>query len=95
MKTKENNTQLPQSRSSVSVTDFPTEKWLIKNGFVNDTYSNFNLKINSEIWITVSFSDYDCTNFKGVSISDIDLKHINQIKQIQDLYLALTGTELT
>jgi hypothetical protein len=87
----QDDTQSTQTAISVSVAGLPTENWLIKVGFENDSYSNFNIKIDSELWITVSFSDYDCKIFKGVSLSDIDLKHINNTKQIQDLYIALSG----
>ena len=71
-----------------------TEEWLLKFGFKYNSYSSYNLFIN-DFLLVVSFEDYNCNVFIGVSYDDIDFKHIKHVHQLQNLYFSLTGDELT
>ena len=68
-----------------------TEEWLLKAGFKNST-------VNNKLFIAYGFALYiDDDNDVGVMKFGIDvyLCHIKYIHQLQNLYFALTGEELT
>lgn len=78
-----------------------TEEWLVKFGFnsttelvLNEVCKGFGIEIDEFTWL--------CINNKDASLMDITDKHVillhNPIKyihQLQNLYFALTGEELT
>lgn len=70
-----------------------TEEWLLNFGFESDTYANFNITIDSEIFLTASFYDYECTKFKFLTASDL-ITPVKFVHQLQNLYVALIGEEL-
>lgn len=75
-----------------------TEEWLVKFGFVDNSYGRFYKYIDNEFYITVSFKDYAHTQLSEhpVEVNDyslpLDCKYVHQL---QNLYFALTGEELT
>lgn len=73
-----------------------TEKWLVRMGFVkcNDTDSYYQIKaIGSLLIIYVNHKFNTCE----ISISGLGarVKYLKHIHQLQNLYFALTGSELT
>lgn len=77
-----------------------SEETLLKCGFVNDSYSNFNLYLldeygaKSEEYISIHFKDYACKEYSGAGFSDCYVEECKYLHQIQNLYFALTGKEL-
>lgn len=72
-----------------------TSEILEKCGFENDSYSNFRKSIGKENWLCVSFKDYACKEYSGTDFSDVDVADTLYLHQLQNLYFALTGQELT
>lgn len=75
-----------------------TEEWLLKFGFEDTSYADFIKKFNDHEYIRVSFKDYAHTTLacKPIEVSDFDLKlECKYVHQLQNLYFALTGEELT
>jgi hypothetical protein len=64
-----------------------SEEWLLKFGFVEQSYINYFKK--NDITISKDDNYYEC--FLGV----FGTKEIKYIHQLQNLYFALTGEELT
>ena len=73
------------------------ESWLIKAGFENNSYSVFSRKISEYAWLSISFKDYACSMIcENPDIADHDTNApCKYVHQLQNLYHALTGTELT
>lgn len=75
-----------------------TEDWLRKFGFEDNSYAMFYKYVDNEFFITVSFKDYAHTQLSEhpVEVNDyslpLDCKYVHQL---QNLYFALTGKELT
>lgn len=75
-----------------------TEEWLLKFGFEDNSYARFYKYVDNEFYITVSFKDYAHTQLSEhpVEVNDyslpLDCKYVHQL---QNLYFALTGKELT
>lgn len=75
-----------------------TEEWLLKFGFEDNSYARFYKYVDNEFYITVSFKDYAHTQLSEhpVEVNDyslpLDCKYVHQL---QNLYFALTGEELT
>ena len=68
-----------------------TEEWLLKFGFVNDGYSEW---MKDRYTLDCEYTDKGVYNFviDNRTYLDIDIKHVHQL---QNLYFALTGEELT
>jgi hypothetical protein len=73
-----------------------TEEWLLKFGFIEINRSNFRISFDH---IQTRFIGYDfCEKekeFNGFRYYGHYLHNINHIHQLQNLYFALTQTELT
>lgn len=79
-----------------------TEKWLEKFGFKHHRITKDRNPILECEWMQLAISDFDQRSLlfwdNGLmSIEDhyIDLSHIKYVHQLQNLYFALTGEELT
>lgn len=70
---------------------------LEKCGFADDTYANFSKQIGDFSYLVVSFKDDACTQIREhISIADHDISlKCEYLHQLQNLYYALTQTELT
>ena len=68
-----------------------TEEWLIKFGFDFDGYCSY---WKSEIELTKDTMDEHFQSFNNVG-SGLCQKEIKYVNQLQNLYFALTGEELT
>jgi hypothetical protein len=73
-----------------------TEEWLLKLGFeYNDNYENYRVKAN-EYYNSVKLDDgiwcYNNDNSDAGCYFVTEIKHVHQL---QNLYFALTGQELT
>lgn len=66
-----------------------TEEWLLKFGFKKELDSFYRIK-NSYL-LEVLFHDKGFT----ITTQSVCLNHINYLHQLQNLYFALTGAELT
>lgn len=69
-----------------------TEEWLIKFGFSTTQWDNFNshrLMVGDNDYTIVIYSDGNC------EVGDIVTLKIKSVHQLQNLYFALTGEELT
>jgi hypothetical protein len=69
-----------------------TEEWLLKFGFEKTEWDNFNsyrLMIGSNDYAIILYSDGNC------EVGDIITCKIEYVHQLQNLYFALTGEELT
>lgn len=69
-----------------------TEEWLLKFGFITTQWDNFNsyrLVIGDNDYAIVIYSNGKC------EVGDIIITKINYVHQLQNLYFALTGEELT
>lgn len=73
-----------------------TEEILLKAGFKNDSYANFSIKVADYAHLVYSFKEYTCiTLSEFVTVADHDLNvKCEYVHQIQNLYFALTGTEI-
>jgi len=68
-----------------------TEEWLLRFGFIYNTpLEEFVLPV-SDIGFSVEVFDSSIE----VSIENVVIQNINSVHQLQNLYLALTGEELT
>ena len=67
-----------------------TEEWLLKFGFVNDGYGEW---MKDRYTLDCEYTDKGVYNFviDNRTYLDIDIKHVHQL---QNLYFALTNTEL-
>jgi len=74
-----------------------TEEWLLKFGFEDNSYSQFSKKVGSDCYLQVSFKEYACVTLtEFVEIADHSFTSIcKHVHQLQNLYFALTQTELT
>lgn len=73
-----------------------TEEWLLKFGFTKRTYSSGHPEYH--IYPKGHHSNINCLLFEGklrVSIINQSICTINFVHQLQNLYFALTGEELT
>ena len=69
-----------------------TEEWLVKLGFISDSLGGFNSPRSMNIYfldkhINICYAKY--------AESGVKLEHIKYVHQLQNLYFALTGEELT
>ena len=72
-----------------------TEDWLLRFGFLRDTKYDFELKVNGVLFYGMCDNSQPINT--GICIlnlpeSNINIKHVHQL---QNLYFALTGEELT
>lgn len=69
-----------------------TEEWLVKFGFTKDKNLFFHDKCSY-----IQSDAYNCGGGFGYCLNDekIDFLHIKYVHQLQNLYFALTGEELT
>ena len=67
-----------------------TEEWLLKFGFEKE-YGAFKLK-GLKCWLTKYTSE---PNLYSVNIGNIKLSTLKYVHELQNLYFALTGSELT
>lgn len=75
-----------------------TKEWLLRFGFFDNSYANFFIDINAEYAsLCISFKDYACAQIReDVTIDDHDINlPCRYVHQLQNLYFALTGQELT
>ena len=75
-----------------------TEDWLRKFGFEDNSYAMFYKYVDNEFFITVSFKDYAHTQLSEhpVEVNDYSLPlNCKYVHQLQNLFHALTGEELT
>jgi hypothetical protein len=75
-----------------------TREWLLKFGFEDNSYAVFYKQFNGSEYIRISFKDYAHTQLteRPVDVSDFDLDiQCIYVHQLQNLYFALTGEELT
>ncbi len=67
-----------------------TEEWLVKFGFVSNPYQDIYAKVSDTISFVI---DVDKTRgYLELYSKGVDLKHVHQL---QNLYFALTGEELS
>ena len=69
-----------------------TEEWLLKFGFITTQWDNFDsyrLEIGNNDYAIVIYSDGKC------EVGDVIITKINYVHQLQNLYFALLGEELT
>ena len=69
-----------------------TEEWLLKFGFVTTQWDNFDsyrFEIGNNDYAIVIYSDGNC------EVGDVITTKINYVHQLQNLYFAITGEELT
>jgi hypothetical protein len=88
---------------AIDVTPIPlTEEWLLKFGFekVSADYVSYNLKAAEDVYIVYA-DDYSCGLFNSKESEEEELgvipnwETIKHVHQLQNLYFALTGEELT
>ena len=68
------------------------EEWLLKFGFITTQWDNFDsyrLEIGNNDYAIVIYSDGKC------EVGDVIITKINYVHQLQNLYFALLGEELT
>jgi hypothetical protein len=82
--------------STVAIKPVPlTEEWLLKFGFEIDSYGWYRLRdtsISRERILSGLY--FDSRNQLTISLSEFYIK-VSHVHQLQNLYFALTGTELT
>tara|TARA_R110000868_G_scaffold173508_7_gene409631 strand:+ start:5347 stop:5718 length:372 start_codon:yes stop_codon:yes gene_type:complete len=72
-----------------------TNRILLICGFVLETFDSidfYNLKLGSDKY-GISLTYVDCDN--TFNVEDFQMTHIEHVHQLQNLYFALTGEELT
>ena len=67
-----------------------TEEWLFEFGFINDFSKDFRVRL-----IGYRLGDFFITEKMKLLTSDINSVKIKYVHQLQNLYFALTGEELT
>jgi len=67
-----------------------TEEWLVKFGFEKD---GDDLVLDTDLFLLVSYNDDDFVHLKSNNLETII--SIKYVHQLQNLYFALTGEELT
>lgn len=76
-----------------------TKEWLLKLGFeYSEYYKNYKVKAGNSYFNSVGWNDDDCEWYYNNDISDAGCYYITSIKyvhQLQNLFFALTGQELT
>jgi len=74
-----------------------TEEWLLKLGFENNAFDNFcYLHFNPRMGIRfLNFNSAQCEIIQDDKYIAFKWKHIEFVHQLQNLYFALTGKELT
>lgn len=72
-----------------------TEEWLVKFGFYQEKEGNFNLDVIEDVGLYSRIYDNPFMFFLDVDSGVIELNHIKHVHQLQNLYHALTGKELT
>jgi len=72
-----------------------TKEWLFNFGFVHDTYGNFSLELNKDVFLVLYMNEIaKLQQFVSIAEHTISIK-IEFIHQLQNLYFVLTETELT
>ena len=76
-----------------------TEEWLVRFGFVHDTFGWYSIKIETYCYLSIGFKKYPHIEFcENICIYDHDFdraKICQHVHTLQNLYFALTGEELT
>jgi hypothetical protein len=72
-----------------------TEEWLSKMGFKPVSYDFYKISIGHRITLEVSIKDKRAILYNNAKMDFIDLKFTKYVHQLQNLYFALTGNELT
>jgi len=74
-----------------------TEEWLLKFGFENNSFDNFcYLHFNPRMAIRfLNFNSAECEIIQDDKYISFKWKHIEYVHQLQNLYFALTGKDLS
>ena len=78
-----------------------TEEWLLKFGFAKEEstsykyYSNDNVRFCFEVMFTNNGFWVIIERMQSTDRTRMNMGHYNYVHQLQNLYFALTGTELT
>lgn len=85
-----------ENKSAISVLrPIPlTDEWLEKLGALKDEYGDMFIEVDSDIRLYLSTKGY-IQLVKSYHCPMFDYEHIKHVHQLQNLYYAITGEELT
>jgi hypothetical protein len=82
--------------NSKSIKPIPlTEEWLLKFGFKKDTKYDWELKVNGVLFYGMCDDTQPVNTGIGILNLPDSIINIQHVHQLQNLYFALTGEELT